>query len=218
MTRRDLFRRGLGLIAAPAAVATLTDLLHAQQSSGQPSAADSAAQQQPAPLSGEGAMGTLGDPAAAGRSLPPTTHGDNDPAIKAIEQKLTCTCGCTLDIYTCRTTDFTCTYSPRLHREIVAMHDQGKTAQQIVDAFVAQYGEKVLMAPKPVGFNLAGYLVPGAALTVAAGALAWVIRRRGAVHAIAAAPSGAPPASASPAAASPEEMERLARALSEVED
>lgn len=217
MNRRDLFRRGLALLPAPAVMATLTDLLHAQQPGGQGPAADSAAQQ-PAQLSGEGAMGTLGDPAAAGRSLPPTTHGDNDPGIKAIEQKLTCTCGCTLDIYTCRTTDFTCTYSPRLHREIVAMHDQGKTAQQIVDAFVARYGEKVLMAPKPAGFNLAGYLVPGAALTVAAGALAWVIRRRGAMPAIAAVPSTPPTASASADTASPEEMERLARALSEVED
>ena len=66
--------------------------------------------------------------------------------------------------------------------------------------------------------GLAGYLVPGAALTVAAGALAWVIRRRGAMPAIAAVPSTPPTASASADTASPEEMERLARALSEVED
>ena len=37
----------------------------------------------------------------------------------------------------------------------------GKTAQEILDAFVAKYGEKALMAPKPEGFNLAGYLLPG---------------------------------------------------------
>ena len=45
------------------------------------------------------------------------------------------------------------------------------TAQQVLDAFVAKYGEKALMAPKPQGFNLAGYLVPGAAIAAAGAAL-----------------------------------------------
>ncbi len=46
--------------------------------------------------------------------------------IQAIEQRLACSCGCTLDVFTCRTTDFTCTYSPELHREVVALHQAGK--------------------------------------------------------------------------------------------
>jgi cytochrome c-type biogenesis protein CcmH len=142
-----------------------------------------------------------------------------------LERHIHCQCGCTLDIYTCRTTDFTCTYSPRLHREIVAMYDGGKTAQQIIDTFVAEYGEKVLMAPKPTGFNLAGYLVPGAAVTVAAGALVWVIRRRELQARAGAAPAFAGPAvlpadAATPGAegATPAELERLARALRESGD
>ncbi|HEX5385208.1 MAG TPA: cytochrome c-type biogenesis protein CcmH, partial [Gemmatimonadales bacterium] len=114
------------------------------------------------PLAGQGANGSLRDPDAAGRPLSATTAADNDEAIKQIEQHLHCTCGCNLDIYTCRTTDFSCSYSPELHKEVVALYDSGKTAQQIVDAFVAKYGEKVLMAPPAEGFNLAGYLVPGA--------------------------------------------------------
>jgi cytochrome c-type biogenesis protein CcmH len=216
-----------------------TDALAAQQASGPDTQADTSAARGragtagnaaadsviPAPLSGEGAIGTLGDPGAAGRSLDPTTRRDNDAAIKAIELKLTCTCGCTLDIYTCRTTDFTCTYSPRLHREIVAMYDGGKTAQQIIDTFIAEYGEKVLMAPKPTGFNLAGYLVPGAAVTVAAGALVWVIRRRELQARAGAGPAFAGPAvrpadAAAPGAegATPAELERLARALRESDD
>lgn len=180
------------------------------------------------PLAGRGDVGTLRDPAAAGRPRAPTEIADYDERIKAIEHRLGCSCGCTLDIFTCRTTDFTCTYSPRLHQEVVAMDRAGKTAQEILDAFVEEYGEKALMAPKPEGFNLWGYLLPGSAILVAGGALvALISRRRVAVAEAAGAgpvgprlsPLGAdaegPPG---PAPASPEEMERLRRALAEVED
>ena len=166
-------------------------------------------------LAGRGAVGTLRDPAVAGRSRQPTVAADFDARIRAIELRLACSCGCTLDIFTCRTTDFTCTISPRLHREVVAMHQKGRSAQQIIDAFVAEYGEKALMAPKPEGFNLAGYLVPGAAIVAAgAGLFAFIARRR--VKVAAAAPPGLVPAARTDASA--EELERLERALSEVED
>src|SRR4051794_31625669 len=74
------------------------------------------------PLAGEGENGTLRDPSVIGRPREPTRATDNDEAIKQIEQRLHCTCGCNLDIYTCRTTDFTCTYSPELHKEVVALY------------------------------------------------------------------------------------------------
>ena len=166
-------------------------------------------------LAGKGASGTLRDPAAAGRPRDRTAPGDSDAAIQAVEQRLACSCGCTLDIFTCRTTDFTCTYSPQLHREVVALFREGKSGDEIVDAFVAKYGEKALMAPKPEGFNLAGYLLPGAAIAGAGAALlALIAHRRAAVAA--AGPAGSP-AAAEPSA-TPEEMERLRRALDEVED
>lgn len=154
------------------------------------------------------------DPSVAGRPRQPTAPGENDAEIKAIEQQLACTCGCTLDIFTCRTTDFTCTYSPALHREVLALRDEGKNAREILDAFVARYGEKALMAPKPQGFNLWGYLLPGVAVAGAAVALAAVLRRR---EAVAAAESSSEPTPVPQVAASPEEMDRLRRALEEVE-
>ena len=117
------------------------------------------------------------DPSRAGRAREPTTAADNDAAIQAIEKRLRCSCGCGLDIYTCRTTDFTCTYSPALHKEVVRLAEQGKTDQQIIDEFIAQYGEAVLMAPPRRGFNLAGYFVPSLAIIVAAVVLVRVLRR-----------------------------------------
>jgi cytochrome c-type biogenesis protein CcmH len=170
-------------------------------------------------------VGTLRDPGAAGRPRAPTEIADYDERIKVIEQRLACSCGCTLDVFTCRTTDFTCTYSPQLHREVVELDRAGKNAQEILDAFVAKYGEKALMAPKPEGFNLWGYLLPGSAILVAGGALIAVLsRRRVAVTDAMAAgvtpgPSITPPVPGPHAAdATPEEMERLRRALAEVED
>jgi cytochrome c-type biogenesis protein CcmH len=148
--------------------------------------------------------------------------GDASAEIQAIEQKLTCHCGCTLDIFTCRTTDFTCTTSPRLHRQVVALYEGGADAQDILDAFVAQYGERALMAPEPKGFNLAGYLLPGALILLVGSILAWVIGRR---FRLAGTEGPGPEGGAGIAAGikAPEQLgaearEQLRRALAEVED
>lgn len=146
-----------------------------------------------------------------------TTASDNDPVVKDLEHKLKCTCGCNLDIYTCRTTDFTCTYSPALHQEVLELRAAGKGPEEVLAAFVAKYGEQVLMAPPPRGFNLAGYLVPGAAVMLAGSALALVlIRRSRRVAAVARASSSSGPAT--PAEPTSEDRERLRRALDRVQD
>jgi cytochrome c-type biogenesis protein CcmH len=170
-------------------------------------------------LSGRGRTGTLRDPSAVGRPQTPTGHRDNDAEIQAIEQRLACNCGCTLDVFTCRTTDFSCTYSPALHREVLALRDEGKTAQEILDAFVAKYGEKALMAPKPRGFNLAGYFLPGALIAGAgAGLLLFIGRRKTAVAAVEGRTLRDADAAPTAISASPAELERLRQALSEIED
>jgi cytochrome c-type biogenesis protein CcmH len=165
-------------------------------------------------LAGRGSRGTLRDPLSVGRSRRPTDPTENRAEIQAIEKRLACNCGCTLDVFTCRTTDFSCTYSPALHREVLALRANGKTAQEILDAFVAKYGEKALMAPEPHGFNLAGYFLPGAVIAAGAAGLFLFISRRK----LALAGTTPAPAPLDPAAGTPEEMERLRRALGELED
>ena len=168
------------------------------------------AQQQP---QGQGDVGALRDPAAAGPPKAPATERDNEPFIQSVEHRIRCTCGCNLDVYTCRTTDFTCSTSPRMHREVLALQDQGKNADQIVAAFVAQYGEQVLMAPKPEGFNLAGYLVPGTLLLMGGALLTVLLRRRMRV----AAAERVPTPASSMSDATPEELARLNRELADLE-
>ena len=82
----------------------------------------------------------------------------------ALEHRIRCQCGCTLDVYTCRTTDFSCQVSPSMHRDVMALVSGGYSAQEIIDAFVGVYGERVLMAPSATGFNLLGWIAPFAAL------------------------------------------------------
>ncbi len=153
----------------------------------------------------------LRDPDGVGQRRDTVTAIDNDAGIIAIERQLKCTCGCTLDIYTCRTTDFTCTYSPALHKEVVAMVQDGKSAEQVVRFFIDREGEKMLMAPAAQGFNLAGYLVPGFGMLAAGLALAAYLSRRRDVVAVATA------GGASTTAPDAESLARLKRALDEVD-
>ncbi|MDQ2891052.1 MAG: cytochrome c-type biogenesis protein CcmH [Gemmatimonadota bacterium] len=82
-----------------------------------------------------------------------------------LEHRLKCQCGtCVLDVYTCRTTDFTCPVSPSMHVDVMGLVGGGYGAQEILDAFRKVYGERVLMAPAREGLNWLGYLAPFAAL------------------------------------------------------
>ena len=160
--------------------------------------------QGPDTLPGTGPSGRLWDPARAGRPLEPVNAADNDAAIQAIEKQLHCTCGCNLDVYTCRTTDFTCTVSPAMHQHVIGLAERGMTGQQIIDQFVREHGVAILMAPPKRGFNLAGYFVPSV-LIVAAGLVLTLVLRH---WARTAAPDRVPARPLAPPGTS-EELERL---------
>jgi len=119
----------------------------------------------------QGAARTVRRPPRAGAV--PSMSAD---ARDALEHELRCQCGCTLDVYTCRTTDFSCQVSPAMHHDVISLVEGGYSAQEILDAFVDTYGERALMAPKREGFNWAGYLVPFAALGAGAVAVVTVLR------------------------------------------
>jgi cytochrome c-type biogenesis protein CcmH len=163
-----------------------------------------------------GAADPLRDPGVAGMPRAEVTPLDNDEAIKAVERRLKCTCGCNLDIFTCRTTDFTCTYSPLLHQEVLALHTAGKSGEEIIEAFVAKHGEAVLLKPVAQGFNVLGYLLPGSVVLVAAATVGFVLLRRHRRRLVAASP-GVLPTTGSDTALTSEEQDRLARALAELE-
>ncbi|HTY06003.1 MAG TPA: cytochrome c-type biogenesis protein CcmH [Gemmatimonadales bacterium] len=163
-------------------------------------------------LADGGAAGQLADPDRAGRPLDPVTARDNDAAIQAIEKRLQCTCGCGLDVYTCRTTDFSCTYSPGYHRQVLALAASGMTGDEIVAEFVKEHGESILMAPPRRGFALVGYYGPWTLVGLAAVGLVLLLRawaRRAAGVAVVESPASPVP--------TPAELELVRRELQHFE-
>lgn len=53
----------------------------------------------------------------------------------------------------------------------------GKTDQQVLDYFVAKYGEWILLEPKARGFNLIAYLLPLVMLAVGIGVIFVSVRK-----------------------------------------
>lgn len=123
-----------------------------------------------------------------------------------LEHTVRCMCGCNLDVYTCRTTDFSCPVSPAMHKDVIALVAGGYSGAEIIASFRKVYGERVLMSPPREGFNWVGYLLPS--VTIAAGAVMLIryIRNRANSVALAGAPT-------TQMHASPEELERLRAAL-----
>ena len=138
-------------------------------------------------------------------ALASMTPADRD----ALEHRIRCQCGCTLDVFTCRTTDFSCQVSPAMHRDVMALVAGGYAAQEILDAFVNVYGTSALMAPPKEGFNLVGYALPGVAIAIVAVLIAMMLRRwkKSVVPSAAWGPTVVPPG------ATDEEMRRLDAAV-----
>jgi cytochrome c-type biogenesis protein CcmH len=128
----------------------------------------------------------------------------SDEARDDLEHQIKCQCGCVLDVFTCRTTDFSCGVSPAMHRDVTALVAGGYDAAEIMTAFQSVYGERVLMAPLRKGFNWLGYIMPFAAIIGGGGVVAVLIRRWGAR-------AGAEPTPVTPPGidASPDELARL---------
>ena len=128
----------------------------------------------------------------------------SDESRDELEHQIKCQCGCVLDVFTCRTTDFSCGVSPAMHRDVLSLVAGGYNAAEIMGAFQSVYGERVLMAPLKKGFNWLGYIMPFAAVIGGGGIVAVLIRRWGAR-------AKAEPRLATPTGleASPEELARL---------
>lgn len=113
-------------------------------------------------------------------TLPPKANAQasmTDAERDQLEHQIHCQCGCNLDVYTCRTTDFACSVSPAMHADVLGLVSGGHTAPEILAAFKAVYGEKVLMAPAKSGFNLVGYTMPFIALGAGAVIVASLLKR-----------------------------------------
>ncbi len=102
-------------------------------------------------------------------SLRPAEAAQYDQAAKTI----LCDCGC----HPQSVHDCACGRAEEMRAEIAGEIASGKTAAQVIEAYVARHGEKILVAPPAAGFNLVAWLGPGVLLVVAAVGLTLVLRR-----------------------------------------
>ncbi|WP_411281777.1 cytochrome c-type biogenesis protein CcmH [Gemmatimonas sp.] len=140
----------------------------------------------------------------------------DEKQLEAFERNLACPCPCTLDIYTCRTTDFNCGISPAVHGDIQRLVDGGYSADEIMAAMTQTYGDFILMQPRKQGFNLLAWFAPFAAIALGAVAIGALLRgwRRNAD--VAAAKRASQPVKLDTSVdATPDELERLQAALRE---
>jgi cytochrome c-type biogenesis protein CcmH len=119
-----------------------------------------------------------------------------------LEHHIHCQCGCNLDVYTCRTTDFACQVSPAMHGDVMSLVAGGYSAPEIIAAFKNVYGDRVLMAPPTSGFDIAAWITPFVALLAGIALVLVVLRRLRA-------PASAPALAHLTAEATPDEQARL---------
>ena len=97
------------------------------------------------------------------------------PTTQEVEESLSCQCGCGLTVHSCN--HLQCGFAVPAKQTIADQMSQGKGKEEIVAAFVARYGEKVLSAPTTSGFNLVAWITPFLAILVGGGLIGLVSLR-----------------------------------------
>ena len=102
----------------------------------------------------------------------------DSPTVNDISKELICQCGCdrVLDSHVCDTQE---AMTALIEQKIA----EGQTREQIIQFFVAQYGEEVLASPPKRGFNLTAWILPFAVILGGGGIIyialkKWVRRGR----------------------------------------
>jgi cytochrome c-type biogenesis protein CcmH/NrfF len=127
---------------------------------------------------------------------------------QAVEESLTCQCGCGLTVHSCN--HIQCSSGEPIKEEIHRRLTAGEDKETILAYFAGKYGEKVLSSPTMSGFNSLAWVTPFAAVAIAGLTLVVVVRRR--VHAQDAAPAPGPAAAGDAALRS-----RLERELADLD-
>ena len=97
---------------------------------------------------------------------------DSEAFAKGIERDLIAPCCWTQTIAEHRSEA-----AEKMRQELREMIRKGASRQQILDFFIARHGERILAAPRPRGFNLAAYILPGLGILAGAGIVASLLRR-----------------------------------------
>ncbi len=86
-----------------------------------------------------------------------------------ISKQLICQCGCTAVLSNC--THAECVSREAMTTLIEQKIAEGQSEAEIIQSFVAQYGEQVLASPPKRGFNLVAWVLPFAAILMGGGVI-----------------------------------------------
>jgi len=105
----------------------------------------------------------------------------DSPTVSDISKQLICQCGCNMVLLNCSHAE--CMVRDAMTTLIGQKLAQGQSEEEIIQFFVAQYGEQVLAAPPKRGFNLVAWVLPFAAILGGGGVIyialrVWVRRGR----------------------------------------
>jgi cytochrome c-type biogenesis protein CcmH len=100
--------------------------------------------------------------------------------------------------------------SDEIKKNIRVMLAAGQTSQQILDAYVAQYGDRILAEPPARGFSAALYVLPWILLAGSVGLVVFIVRRLRT-------PAAEPGRRAEPGAMNESENERIDEELRNLE-
>ncbi|MFC2003290.1 cytochrome c-type biogenesis protein CcmH [Chloroflexota bacterium] len=95
-------------------------------------------------------------------SLSVSTVMAESSTVSIIAEELMCQCGCSMVLGNCSHAE--CGSREAMTTLIEQKLAQGEPKAQIIQYFIAQYGEQVLAVPPKQGFNLIAWLLPVAAL------------------------------------------------------
>jgi len=99
----------------------------------------------------------------------------NNPRVRQIGGLLQCQCGCPYTVADCDMQN--CHFAEPARERILGLVEQGKSEKDILDAFVADYGLKILTRPPAEGFFLVGWIMPGVGVLVGFGIVALLLQR-----------------------------------------
>lgn len=88
----------------------------------------------------------------------PALAADAAVSFAAIEESLTCQCGCGLTVRSCN--HIQCPSALPLRDEIREQIAKGLDQRAILAYFAVKYGEKILSSPTTRGFNLTAWIAP----------------------------------------------------------
>ncbi len=99
----------------------------------------------------------------------------NSITVSDISKQLICQCGCTMVLSNCSHAE--CMSRDTMTTLIEQKITEGQSEAEIIQFFVAQYGEQVLASPPKRGFNLVAWVLPFAAILVGGGVIYVAVKK-----------------------------------------